>query len=96
MLLFNPPYVPTTEEEEQQAQRDAAIAGSWAGGNTGTKLLEVLFEDVDGLGRGAGIEVSGRVRWTVIIARTLALTTPSSSEYPIARWYLLLCRHQTE
>lgn len=57
IILFNPPYVPTTAEEEEQAQRDAEIAGSWAGGNTGTKLLEVLIEDIDGLGRGAGIEV---------------------------------------
>lgn len=62
LLLFNPPYVPTTIEEEEQAQRDAAIAGSWAGGNTGTRLLEQLIDDVDGLGRGAGVEVRRRAK----------------------------------
>ncbi|CAO1625861.1 unnamed protein product [Parajaminaea phylloscopi] len=55
LLLFNPPYVPTTPEEEEQAQRDAAISGSWAGGSTGTRLLDELLDDVAGLGKG-GVE----------------------------------------
>lgn len=47
VLLFNPPYVPTTPEEEEQAQREAGIAGAWAGGWTGTRLLDELIDDVD-------------------------------------------------
>lgn len=49
VLLFNPPYVPTTLEEEEQAQRlDAAydngqLSAAWAGGSTGTRLLDMLI-----------------------------------------------------
>ncbi|GAK63842.1 s-adenosyl-L-methionine-dependent methyltransferase [Moesziomyces antarcticus] len=44
VLLFNPPYVPTEEEEEQMAQHDKDIAGAWAGGATGTKLVDALID----------------------------------------------------
>lgn len=55
VLLFNPPYVPTTEEEEAIAQREGALAGSWAGGSMGTNLLNDLITSVDRRDRG-GIE----------------------------------------
>ncbi|PWN96848.1 putative methylase [Tilletiopsis washingtonensis] len=45
ILLFNPPYVPTTAEEEAAAQAAGGIAGAWAGGATGTNLVEALLED---------------------------------------------------
>lgn len=44
VLLFNPPYVPTEEEEEVMAQGKAGIEGSWAGGATGTKLVDELID----------------------------------------------------
>ncbi|KAN0063486.1 S-adenosylmethionine-dependent methyltransferase [Thecaphora frezii] len=44
VLVFNPPYVPTVEEEEAQAQLDASLSGSWAGGTTGTKLVDHLID----------------------------------------------------
>lgn len=47
VLLFNPPYVPTTEAEEAFAQRaastDRALYASWAGGSTGTALVDALL-----------------------------------------------------
>lgn len=43
VLLFNPPYVPTDEEEEMLAQDKAGIEGSWAGGSTGTNLVDHLI-----------------------------------------------------
>lgn len=43
VLLFNPPYVPTFEEEEQMAQMKASIEGSWAGGSLGRRLLDELL-----------------------------------------------------
>lgn len=43
VLLFNPPYVPTEEEEEAMAQGKAGIEGAWAGGATGTKLVDELI-----------------------------------------------------
>lgn len=45
VLLFNPPYVPTEEEEESFAQRKADIEGAWAGGWTGTKLVDSMIAD---------------------------------------------------
>ncbi|EST07923.1 Eukaryotic/archaeal PrmC-related [Kalmanozyma brasiliensis GHG001] len=45
VLLFNPPYVPTEEEEEAMAQGKAGIEGSWAGGATGTRLVDELIDD---------------------------------------------------
>ncbi|GAC92585.1 hypothetical protein PHSY_000139 [Pseudozyma hubeiensis SY62] len=44
VLLFNPPYVPTEEEEEMMAQGRARIEGSWAGGATGTRLVDELID----------------------------------------------------
>ena len=44
VLLFNPPYVPTEEEEEMMAQGKGGIEGSWAGGETGTKLVDELID----------------------------------------------------
>lgn len=43
ILLFNPPYVPTEEEEEKFAQNRAGIEGAWAGGSTGTNLVDHLI-----------------------------------------------------
>lgn len=40
LLLFNPPYVVTSEEEEAAAQTGASIGGAWAGGTYGTALLQ--------------------------------------------------------
>ncbi|KDN41970.1 S-adenosyl-L-methionine-dependent methyltransferase [Tilletiaria anomala UBC 951] len=59
VLVFNPPYVPTSAEEEAQAQcsytgengSESKIEAAWAGGSMGTRLLEML------------IEGSGSVRW---------------------------------
>jgi release factor glutamine methyltransferase len=45
LLLFNPPYVPTSEEEEALAQQDRSLSGSWAGGSLGTRLLHSLIDD---------------------------------------------------
>lgn len=44
VLLFNPPYVPTEEEEEMMAQNKAGIEGAWAGGETGTRLVDELID----------------------------------------------------
>ncbi|KAH7883878.1 S-adenosyl-L-methionine-dependent methyltransferase [Phlebopus sp. FC_14] len=46
ILIFNPPYVPTEHEEAILAQRNADIAGSWAGGNDGMEVTSRLLEDV--------------------------------------------------
>ncbi|WFD42137.1 peptide chain release factor N(5)-glutamine methyltransferase [Malassezia psittaci] len=45
LLLFNPPYVVTSDEEELVAQQHASIEGSWAGGLYGTRLLQKLIDD---------------------------------------------------
>ncbi|WFC94107.1 peptide chain release factor N(5)-glutamine methyltransferase [Malassezia brasiliensis] len=45
LLLFNPPYVVTSDEEEAAAQAHADLAGAWAGGTYGTALLQRMIDD---------------------------------------------------
>ena len=47
ILVFNPPYVPTYDDEMDGAQRDAGIAGSWAGGIDGMQVTKILLGQVD-------------------------------------------------
>jgi len=47
--VFNPPYVPTSEDEVGAAQHGAGIAGSWAGGSDGMQVTDTLLRQVDGL-----------------------------------------------
>jgi len=47
--VFNPPYVPTYDEEMEAAQGGAGIAGSWAGGADGMQVADALLRQVDGL-----------------------------------------------
>lgn len=43
VLIFNPPYVPTSDEEEAAEQARASIGGAWAGGPLGTRLVDALI-----------------------------------------------------
>jgi hypothetical protein len=45
--VFNPPYVPTCDVELDDAQRDANIAGSWAGGADGMQVTDAFLRQVD-------------------------------------------------
>ncbi|KAI0257327.1 hypothetical protein BJV78DRAFT_1115589 [Lactifluus subvellereus] len=47
ILVFNPPYVPTCDDEVDAAQRGAGIAGSWAGGVDGMQVTDALLRQVD-------------------------------------------------
>jgi len=47
ILVFNPPYVPTSDDEADAAQRGAGIAGSWAGGADGMQVTDALLRQVD-------------------------------------------------
>lgn len=47
VLLFNPPYVPTTNEEAYDGQTAGDIAGSWAGGSEGMKITNIMLEQVE-------------------------------------------------
>lgn len=49
ILVFNPPYVPTYDEEMEAAQEDAGISGSWAGGADGMQVTDAFLRQVDGL-----------------------------------------------
>lgn len=46
LLVFNPPYVPTEEEEELAGQLDAGIVASWAGGLEGITTTKLLMQAV--------------------------------------------------
>ena len=47
ILVFNPPYVPTSDDEVDTAQHGAGIAGSWAGGADGMQVTDTLLRQVD-------------------------------------------------
>lgn len=47
LLLFNPPYVETEDEEYQDARSESKLAVSWAGGRQGMKLTDQLLNRLD-------------------------------------------------
>lgn len=47
IILFNPPYVPTSLGEAADAQEARTIEGSWAGGSNGMQLTNVFLERVE-------------------------------------------------
>ncbi|GAA5827408.1 hypothetical protein JCM5353_001463 [Sporobolomyces roseus] len=49
VLVFNPPYVETEEEELCDAQEDGTIEKAWAGGESGMKITNKVLEQVDSL-----------------------------------------------
>ncbi|GAA6062631.1 hypothetical protein JCM10212_000293 [Sporobolomyces blumeae] len=49
VLVFNPPYVETEEEEVDDAQADGTIEKAWAGGQGGMKVTNRVLEQVDEL-----------------------------------------------
>lgn len=46
LLLFNPPYVPTYNEEMLDAQNGADIQGAWAGGKDGMHVTDTLLDQL--------------------------------------------------
>lgn len=46
ILLFNPPYVPTSDQEAQEAQETSQIQASWAGGADGMSVTERFLQMV--------------------------------------------------
>lgn len=47
VLVFNPPYVPTIDEEAYDAQDLGNLAGAWAGGMDGMHVTNTLLEQID-------------------------------------------------
>jgi release factor glutamine methyltransferase len=47
VLVFNPPYVPTEDDEADSAQTRRGIAGSWAGGLHGMALTDILLSQIN-------------------------------------------------
>ncbi|KAK1921261.1 hypothetical protein DB88DRAFT_443220 [Papiliotrema laurentii] len=51
LLVFNPPYVPTDEDEQRlrYTQEDQGIGGAWAGGHEGMVITERVLDIVPSL-----------------------------------------------
>ncbi|KAH7345112.1 putative methylase [Rhizoctonia solani] len=49
VLIFNPPYVPTEEDEAMIAQSQGEIAGAWAGGFDGMAVTNRLLDELDSM-----------------------------------------------
>lgn len=47
VLVFNPPYVETEDEELDDAQADGTIEKAWAGGESGMKVTNKVLEQVE-------------------------------------------------
>ena len=47
VLVFNPPYVPTSEEELAQAVASHDISAAWAGGTRGRRILDRMLPALD-------------------------------------------------
>lgn len=47
VIMFNPPYVPTSEEEAVVAQSSRDIGGAWAGGSDGMLVTNVLLQRIE-------------------------------------------------
>jgi release factor glutamine methyltransferase len=47
VLIFNPPYVPTSYEEVLHAQCSRGVSGAWAGGADGMEVTNQLLADLD-------------------------------------------------
>jgi methylase of polypeptide subunit release factors len=63
VILFNPPYVPTDEEEALAGQDKRDIEGSWAGGKDGMQVTEQFLRSVPvsyGLKRCSMIQADNR------------------------------------
>lgn len=44
VLVFNPPYVPTDEQEADGAQTEGALSAAWAGGLVGMTTTEAVIQ----------------------------------------------------
>ncbi|GAA5909614.1 S-adenosylmethionine-dependent methyltransferase [Sporobolomyces salmoneus] len=47
VLVFNPPYVETEDEELYDAQEEGTIEKAWAGGESGMKITNKVLEQVE-------------------------------------------------
>merc|ERR1712154_185865 len=45
ILIFNPPYVPTTEDELMESQNDKLLSAAWAGGLDGRSVIDRFIEN---------------------------------------------------
>lgn len=46
VVVFNPPYVPTDDDELRRAYTELDIAASWAGGKDGRVVIDSFLRDV--------------------------------------------------
>jgi release factor glutamine methyltransferase len=46
VVVFNPPYVPTDQNELRRARLETDIAASWAGGRRGREVIDVALQTV--------------------------------------------------
>lgn len=45
VIVFNPPYVPTDEDELQRALHSRDISASWAGGRKGREVIDIFLDE---------------------------------------------------
>jgi hypothetical protein len=99
VILFNPPYVPTDEDEAQEAQSLQGIAGAWAGGLYGMRLTNVLLEriSVSPIHSGlAGFDLY--LHRSCCLLRVVSTSSPSSrTTYPKYKnvcMKIMACSHE--
>lgn len=45
IIVFNPPYVPTDDNELQRALESRDISASWAGGREGRQVIDIFLDE---------------------------------------------------
>lgn len=45
IIVFNPPYVPTDDNELQRALQSRDISASWAGGREGRQVIDIFLDE---------------------------------------------------
>ncbi|KAL5534632.1 hypothetical protein ACEPAG_1095 [Sanghuangporus baumii] len=87
LLIFNPPYVPTADEEAINAQDDANIAGAWAGGKLGMEITNQVLTNVKDILSRSGRLYLVAVKWNDVpsIQKRMAIEQGLESKVVLER-----------
>ena len=81
VIVFNPPYVPTWDEEVEDAQLARGIEGSWAGGKDGMQVTDQLLPVVPVSSLCAARYFVAQCLASVVVAWCILSPGPQTEQY---------------